>query len=441
LSHSRLRHVGGFSLLLICALACTSAAQAVPLFARQTALKCGMCHSPPPELTTFGRRFKLSGYTLNTAKKPSQLPVSVIAFMNHVATREDVETAYDGASSNDNTKLQSFSINAGGRISDSVGAYAGIDYDGIDDQLGMGNLDLRWVGNRDFAGKDLLYGLTLHNDPSYQDPWNSSPRRISPYLTSTLEPQPSHTVALDGLMSRRVLGAGGYGFLENSLYLELAAYRPISNSLQDDLGLFHDFDYQLSGTGWYARIAKEYRLQLATLTFGALVFDGEIEEPFDGPTYTATDFAVDTLYQRQRGKHDWTLSANLLHESIDTSDARDAGFARTGSNDITRLKINTGYLFNKTYGLTGSYFKSDGSTDALFFRTASGGADTSWLRMDAYWNPLSKKPIKAYPLLRTRIGLQYTHFTEFDGDSNNYNETGRDASDNDTLMLYWIFAF
>ena len=44
-------------------------AQAVPSFARQTGLTCNVCHSNPPELTAFGRKFKLEAYTL-TEKKP-----------------------------------------------------------------------------------------------------------------------------------------------------------------------------------------------------------------------------------------------------------------------------------------------------------------------------------------------------------------------------------
>ena len=36
-------------------------AQAVPRFARQMGLSCNVCHSNPPELTAFGRNFKLMG--------------------------------------------------------------------------------------------------------------------------------------------------------------------------------------------------------------------------------------------------------------------------------------------------------------------------------------------------------------------------------------------
>src|ERR1700676_4973766 len=41
-------------------------AQAVPSYSRQTGLSCATCHFAPPELTPFGRKFKLEGYTFRT---------------------------------------------------------------------------------------------------------------------------------------------------------------------------------------------------------------------------------------------------------------------------------------------------------------------------------------------------------------------------------------
>ncbi len=38
-------------------------ADAVPAFARQTGYYCSTCHTAQPELTPFGRQFKLNGYT------------------------------------------------------------------------------------------------------------------------------------------------------------------------------------------------------------------------------------------------------------------------------------------------------------------------------------------------------------------------------------------
>ena len=39
-------------------------AYAIPSYARQTGLACSSCHYSFPELTPFGRNFKLNGYTM-----------------------------------------------------------------------------------------------------------------------------------------------------------------------------------------------------------------------------------------------------------------------------------------------------------------------------------------------------------------------------------------
>src|ERR1700736_6345395 len=46
-----------------------SAAQAVPSFARQTGMACAACHTVFPELTPFGREFKLNGYVVDNLKQ------------------------------------------------------------------------------------------------------------------------------------------------------------------------------------------------------------------------------------------------------------------------------------------------------------------------------------------------------------------------------------
>ena len=45
-------------------LASVGPAEAVPSYARQTGQPCAACHTAFPELTPFGRRFKIGGYTL-----------------------------------------------------------------------------------------------------------------------------------------------------------------------------------------------------------------------------------------------------------------------------------------------------------------------------------------------------------------------------------------
>jgi len=52
------------AVIILYFLSCASKANAVPRFSRQTGLSCSSCHSNPPELTAFGRDFKIHGYVL-----------------------------------------------------------------------------------------------------------------------------------------------------------------------------------------------------------------------------------------------------------------------------------------------------------------------------------------------------------------------------------------
>src|SRR3984885_15470166 len=49
--------------------ALASPAPAVPSFARQTGMACAACHTVFPELTPFGREFKLNGYVLDNIRQ------------------------------------------------------------------------------------------------------------------------------------------------------------------------------------------------------------------------------------------------------------------------------------------------------------------------------------------------------------------------------------
>ena len=49
-------------------------AKAIPSFARQTGQPCASCHTAFPELTPFGRRFKLGGYTMGGGMSIEEAP-------------------------------------------------------------------------------------------------------------------------------------------------------------------------------------------------------------------------------------------------------------------------------------------------------------------------------------------------------------------------------
>ncbi|WP_230588236.1 hypothetical protein [Ralstonia solanacearum] len=71
-------------LLLAGLLAGSGEAGAVPAFARQTGMACMACHVSFPELTPFGRFFKMAGYTL---KNNDTIPLSGMLQISRTNTR------------------------------------------------------------------------------------------------------------------------------------------------------------------------------------------------------------------------------------------------------------------------------------------------------------------------------------------------------------------
>src|SRR5580698_2989726 len=67
----------GFPRLLTIGLLCLLSAKswAVPSFARQTGMTCAACHTVFPELTPFGREFKLNGYVLDNIKQVTGIDI------------------------------------------------------------------------------------------------------------------------------------------------------------------------------------------------------------------------------------------------------------------------------------------------------------------------------------------------------------------------------
>ena len=81
-------------------------ASAVPSFARQTGQPCATCHTAFPELTPFGRRFKLNGYTLGgglTFEEAPPLAAMLIPTFTHTARNQDTPPLGDAHTNNNTT--------------------------------------------------------------------------------------------------------------------------------------------------------------------------------------------------------------------------------------------------------------------------------------------------------------------------------------------------
>jgi hypothetical protein len=134
-----------FSALMFLAALCSPNAQAVPSYSRQTGLACSSCHYNPPELTPFGRKFKLEGYTLTAKPEISEdkkdhnsslhllesFPLSVLFDTSFSSVKSNVPSTQNG-----NFEFpQMASLFLAGAWATHVGSFVQVTYDGQADHF------------------------------------------------------------------------------------------------------------------------------------------------------------------------------------------------------------------------------------------------------------------------------------------------------------------
>ncbi len=107
-------------------------AEAVPAFAVQTGQPCEACHVGGfgPQLTPFGRNFKLHGYALRT--NTFNLPFSAMLIASYIHTAKDQPSPpAPGYGLNDNFSLDQLSFFLAGGLGKNLGIFAQATYDGV----------------------------------------------------------------------------------------------------------------------------------------------------------------------------------------------------------------------------------------------------------------------------------------------------------------------
>lgn len=208
-------------------------AHAVPSMARQTGLECEACHTVYPQLTPFGRRFKLGGYSMSVPKPDDapffdNIPLAALLQVSRTATRN---TGTPGVTDADfprdrDTLIQAAGLYYGGRITDRSGALVQYSYDGVERKWAMEMFDARYADSTTLGGQALLYGITLNNAPTLSDIYNSTPVWSFPH-TASVSVMPAAGTLVDMTLASQVGGVGGYGLWNDLLYAEFALYRMI----------------------------------------------------------------------------------------------------------------------------------------------------------------------------------------------------------------------
>ena len=436
------------ALLALATLALPRITAAVPSFASQTGKPCAQCHVVAfgVALTAYGRQFKLNGYTYNQGEHPMPLAAMVQGGFTH--TSADLpEPAAPHFATNDNLSLDQASVFLATRITSQIGMFAQGTYSGEDRHFSWDNLDVRWAKPvQNFFGTDAVVGISVNNNPTVQDLWNSTPAWAYPFITSGLAPGPSAAPVIAGSLAQVALGATAYTMIHDHLYLEAGAYRGLSDHWLGNLGLYPDNNIHMQGAAPYWRAAYQFRQgDEHYFSFGTFGLSAKLQpDPTVAQTDHFTDIGFDGTYQYTPvdGPGTVNVNASVIHEQQHLDATFAAGGANNPTNHLTTFEADLTYAWRQTYAASAGVFNTTGSTDPTYFGFGTSGTpDTRGYILMLEWVPFGKNDSWLRPWMNVRLGIQYTGYTRFDGGTSNYDGTGRSASDNNTLFLFYWLAF
>ena len=431
--------------------AAASVAHAVPSYSRQTGMACSSCHYTPPELTPFGRQFKLEGYTFTTKEQVTDEGKDHNAAL-HLLTAFPLSVIFDTSltvlkspqpgTQNGNFQFpQAASLFLAGAWTDHIGSFVQVTYDSQADHFSWDNTDVRYArhGGQLF-GKPVTYGLMFNNNPTVEDLWNSTPAWGFPVASSSAAPGPSAGALINGGLAQDVAGGGGYMMWNDHWYLASTIYRSehIGGSQPND---GNGFSYNIRGVAPYWRAAWQTTsgnnyLEIGTFGIHAKSSPSAITGLEDG----YTDFAGDFQYDRTlpQFKNDvLSFRGSYIRENSSLAATFAGGGAAVTRHHLNTAQANVEYHYGTKFSGTAGFFDITGTRDPLLFAQAAvaGSANGSpqsngYILNASYW-----------PQQNVNLSLTYTGYLRFNGAKTNYDGAGRDASANNTVFVLARFVF
>jgi len=423
-------------------IAASNSAQAIPAFAQQTGQACNACHVGGfgPQLTPFGREFKMEGYTMRAGDTFTP-PVSAMAMASYVHTSSDQPPPAPHYATNDNTTLDQISVFVAGGIGDHFGAFTQWTYDGIGRAASWDNLDLRAVTHTTIDGSDVLLGLSVNNSPMVQDDWNTTSAWGFPYSASDLVPAPAAPTMLDGGFAQTTLGASAYAWWDMSIYTEAGFYWTPGRGFLRAMNAYADDNNILNGVAPYFRAAYQKDYGDQNFEIGAFAMFPDVYPGSDKSTGTTDryqDIGMDASYQYMGDNSDiYQVNARYTHEHQDLRASFRLGNAASRGNDLNDFRIDASYYWQNIIGGTIGAFDTTGSSDAVLYadnRTLN--PDSSGFIFQVDYTPFGGPDAPMDGRFNLRVGLQYSLYTRFNGASSNYDGLGHNASDNNALRLF-----
>jgi len=422
-------------------------ASALPSYARQTGQECAACHNGFPELTPYGRLFKLNGYVFGGGQ--SDLPALAAMLVPSFTHTESGQTggAAPHYGPNDNFALpQSASLFYGGAISTDlgVGAFLQTTYDGVNRRFTWDNTDIRYAKSTTLGG-ETLFGVSLNNNPSVTDVWNSTPAWGYPFLASALAPAQSSTTMIEGAFAQKVAGLSAYGFWNRLVYAEFGAYTTLTKAADSALGVNPTGTDSIKGLAPYWRFALQPQwgpssFEVGVFGMAAAINPGRVT---GFGTDHKTDIGFDTQYQFLTDLHSISVQASWITENQNLTASQALGSSTNSHDHLRSLHVKTSYYYQQTYGATVGYFRTDGSGDPGLYAgtSALNSPNTMGWSGELDYLPFNHGGPEFWPWLNMKLGVEYIRYSKFDGAANNFDGAGRNAHNNNTLFVFDWIAF
>ena len=417
-------------------------AAAIPSVARQTKLPCSACHTQFPELTEFGRVFKLNGYTLRAiesiedsadGRQALSLNLMPIVSIMAQASATQVSHAIPGSQNGSILLPDQLSVFLAGGITPKIGTFIQVTYDPQSGLLALDNTSIRFATNGTLFKQPATLGLSLNNNPTVQDLWNSTPAWGFPFASSSAAPAPAAGSMIDGGLAQEVVGLSAYAYVNSAVYAELGAYRssplgaarPLSSS---DSGV-------INGVAPYWRLALTRQVgggYLEVGTYGMWAKRQPAGFAPGGQTDRITDLALDAQLQTGGGL---TFAGTWIHESRSLDASVTQGAASVKSQTLNSFRLRGTYHGGQAWAAHLMPFLISGTSDATLYGpgavsgSANGSPNSSGLLGELDYNAWEN----------VRLAVQYTAYFKFNGGTSNYDGAGRNASDNNTLYFnVWL---
>ncbi|HEX7645438.1 MAG TPA: cytochrome C [Burkholderiaceae bacterium] len=451
-------------------------AQAIPIYARQTGQNCLACHAGGqfPELTPYGRMFKLTGYTMGSR---TEVPLAVMAAISGSSVSSKTPgtgDAYADFPQNGLAKFTTASLFAGGKLTDNLGmfgqwtynAYAQQDADGHwAGHSGSDQFDLRYADRYIGEKRDLIVGASLNNNPGVTDVWNT--------FNSAFASVPSYVPASNpggnggpfvGVPATPIVmqlgpvaaGVTAYAYLDQTWYLELGNYQTANGIFSFLSQGIRDSDMpKLKGNFspyWRLAYNREWGPHSAMVGLSGFNTDIYYNSPAtSGPVTSYRDLGVDGQYQYILDPHVFSAQFSYIRENQhydsplwNVNDPNYTGNFSNSSNRLNYLRIKGTYSYRAKYGVSLAYAASTGTPDALAYTNSPDGNGNPVPFGNANSTPNTRvwvPEVFYMPLQNVRVGVQYYKFTQYNGSTSNYDGNGRSASNNDTVFFYLWGAF